>query len=441
MSENKHTDDIEEQSGTVSRRTMLKATAAGGAVAATAGTASGQEDEVLRTYELIGRRDGWEGVSPSEIEGVTNPTLDMVPDETFEVVWENGDGIPHNFSIENEHGQTQVSTDLMGTEGETQSVTFTATSSFTEYFCQPHPQDMRGSIRIVDSLEGGGAAGGTLAVTIQNEQGEGVNATVTVDGTDKEVSPDSPTAQFLLSNGEYTVSVDPSDYYPTASQAVTIDGADAEVTITVASESGAYIHPSSQTSSGTVTVDSATLPEGGYVSVLAPTNFTNFDDGSGGEDPTNRELESFFGKTVFGASEYLGEGTHENVEIELNGGFDATARLVFMAHTDSGTEESLEWASSLGEQDVPYTFSGPNPVARDAVIEYVEPTPTPTPTSTATPTEEPTDEPTDTPTETGTTSTDSPGFGGLSALAGVGAGAAAAARRLAKGDDPEAEEE
>lgn len=432
MSEDTHTDDIEEQSGTVSRRTMLKATAAGGAVAASAGSVSGQEDEVLRTYELIGRRDGWEGVSPSKIEGVTNPTLDMVADERFEVVWENGDGIPHNFSIENEHGQTQVSTDLMGTEGETQSVTFTATSSFTEYFCQPHPQDMRGSVRIVDSLDGGGAAGGALAVTVQNEQGEGVNATVTVDGTDKEVTSTDPTAGYLLSNGEYTISVDPQDYYPTASQTVTIDGSDAEVTITVASESGAYIHPSAQTSSGTVTVDSVTLPEGGYVSVLEPTNFTNYDDGSGEDDPTNRNLESFFGKTVFGASEYLGEGTHEDVEIELNEGFDSTARLLFMAHTDTGTEESLEWASSLGEEDAPYTFSGPNPVARDAVIEYVEPTPTPTETATEEPTDEPTDEP--------TTTTDSPGFGGLSALAGVGAGAAAAARRLAT-DDAEDDEE
>jgi hypothetical protein len=420
MSGDTHTDDIEEHSGTVSRRAVLKATAAGGAVAATADTVRGREYDVLQTYELIGRRDGWEGVSPSEIEGVSNPTLDMVADETFEIVWKNGDGIPHNFSIGNEHGQTPVSTDLVGTEGKTQRITVTASSSFTEYFCQPHPQEMRGSVRLVDTLDSGAAVSGALAVTIQNEQGEGVDATVTVDGTDKEVSPGSQTALYLLSNGEYTVSVDPRDYYPTASQSVTVDGSDVAITITVASDSGAYIDPSDQTSSGTVTVDSVTLPRGGYVSVVKPTNFMNVDDGSEEHDPKNRSLKGFFGKTLLGASAYLDAGTHEDVEIELDDGFDSTTRLLFMAHTDTGTEERLEWASSLGEEDEPYLFSGPNPVARDAMIDYVESAPT---TSV---TDEPTDE--------STTSTDGPGFGGLSALAAVGAGAVAAARRLARGD-------
>lgn len=425
-------DNTTDETGSVSRRTMLKSTAAGGVVAATAGNVSAQDGEFEETYELIGQTSGWEGVAPSGIEGETNPTLDVIPGERYQVVWENGDGVPHNFSIVGGHGQTVQSSDLMGSEGETQTVTFTAEENYQEYYCQPHPEAMRGSFRTVSEGGDGGGASYVLAIAVETEDGEGIDGTVTVDGQDQEITVDDASVSYALPNGEYTITVEPEGYYPVATRQVTIDGGPVETTITVGTESGASIDLGDQTSNGrSVTVDSVTLPEGGFVSIQDPTNFTNFDDGSDEDDPFNRSIESFFGRTILGASAYLGSGTHENVEVELDIPFEGKTRLLAMAHKDTSEGESFDYVDSLGEEDAPYIFSGPNPVARDAMMEYTEPTPTPT----ATPTEEPTDEPTDEP-----TTTDSPGFGGLSALAGVGAGAAAAARRLAT-DDAEDDEE
>lgn len=371
MSENDTTDDT----GSVSRRTVLKSTAAASAVAATAGKAGAQE-EVAETYELIGETAGWEGVAPSDIEGETNPTLDVIPGERYRVIWENGDGVSHNFSIVGGHGQTVQSSDMMGTEGETQTVTFTAEENFQEYYCQPHPESMRGSFRIVSEDGEGGGASYVLSVTVENEEGEPVAATVTADGEDQETTEDESTVSFALPNGDYTLEIDPAGYYPTTTQDVTVDGEPSEVTVTVGSESGAYVDLGDQTSNGlTVTVDSVTLPEGGYVSVQDPTNFTNYDDGSGDDDPFNRSIESFFGRTILGVSEYLDSGTHEDVEVDLDIPFEGGTRLLAMAHEDTGEGESFEYVDSLGEEDAGYTFSGPNPVARDALMEYTEPEP------------------------------------------------------------------
>jgi len=428
-------DNTTDETGSVSRRTVLKSTAAGGVVAATAGKVSAQEEEFEQTYELTGQTSGWEGVAPSDIEGETNPTLDVIPGERYQVIWENGDGVPHNFSIVGGHGQTVQSSELMGSEGETQTVTFTAEENYQEYYCQPHPEAMRGSFRIVSEGGNGGGASYVLAIAVENDAGEGIDGTVTVDGQDQEITVDDSTVSYALPNGEYTITVEPEGYYPVATREVTIDGGPVETTITVGTESGASIELGDQTSNGrSVTVSSVTLPEGGFVSIQDPTNFTNFDDGSDDEDPFNRSIESFFRRTILGASEYLGSGTHEDVEVELDSHFEGEMRLLAMAHEDTGDSESFDYVDSLGEEDAGYTFSGPNPVARDALMEYTEPTPTPT----EAPTEEPTDEPTEEPTAT---STDSPGFGGLSAIAGVGAGAAAAARRLRKGNETDDQEE
>jgi hypothetical protein len=46
------------------------------------------------TVELPGRVDGWQGQSPDEIAGKTNPTLQTVAGQTYTVTWESGDGEP-----------------------------------------------------------------------------------------------------------------------------------------------------------------------------------------------------------------------------------------------------------------------------------------------------------------------------------------------------------
>lgn len=66
----------------------------------------------------------------------------------YTLVWENGDGLQHNFAIEDENGEDLLATDLMSQQGETQSVTFTASAEMAEYYCQVHPTSMRGSIEV-----------------------------------------------------------------------------------------------------------------------------------------------------------------------------------------------------------------------------------------------------------------------------------------------------
>ncbi|SEP91157.1 PQQ-dependent sugar dehydrogenase [Natrinema salaciae] len=134
-----------------SRRRVLQAAAAAGGVAALGGVGLAQETE---TIELGGETSGWQGVAPDDIEGETNPTLELEEGTTYEVTWENLDGLPHNFVIESEDGEELERTELLSVEGETQTLEFEATSEMATYYCVPHSATMRGDI----SVGGGGGA-------------------------------------------------------------------------------------------------------------------------------------------------------------------------------------------------------------------------------------------------------------------------------------------
>ncbi len=129
-----------------SRRTFLKAAAASGTLAAVGGVAA-QEPE---TIELEAYIEGWEGVSPSAIEGEENPTLDLEPGRQYRVVWTNADGFDHNFAVLNADGDQVVRSEVMGEQGATQTVEFEATEEMAEYFCEVHPGTMRGRIAIAE---------------------------------------------------------------------------------------------------------------------------------------------------------------------------------------------------------------------------------------------------------------------------------------------------
>lgn len=92
----------------------------------------------------------WVGVEPEEIADETNPTLSLVAGEDYTVEWTNTDGRPHNFTIEDTNGKKIVSSTVLGETGATQTVEFTATEEMAEYYCQPHPHDMRGTIQVDD---------------------------------------------------------------------------------------------------------------------------------------------------------------------------------------------------------------------------------------------------------------------------------------------------
>lgn len=134
-----------------SRRRFLQTAAATGVATVFSGIGAAQIED--GQIELGGLSDGWVGQAPEEIDGVQNPTLNLEEGESYEVTWQNFDGVEHNFVIINGEGEHLLETDLMGEAGETQSVEFEAESEMAEYYCGPHPQTMRGEITIDDPVE------------------------------------------------------------------------------------------------------------------------------------------------------------------------------------------------------------------------------------------------------------------------------------------------
>ncbi|APW99485.1 hypothetical protein CHINAEXTREME_17690 [Halobiforma lacisalsi AJ5] len=99
-------------------------------------------------FRFLGDASAWQGEAPDGIAGEENPTLSLEAGAEYELVWENADGLQHNFAIEDEDGSDLQASELLGEEGATQTVTFTATAEMSEYYCQVHPGSMRGSIEV-----------------------------------------------------------------------------------------------------------------------------------------------------------------------------------------------------------------------------------------------------------------------------------------------------
>ncbi|WIV67835.1 plastocyanin/azurin family copper-binding protein [Natrialbaceae archaeon AArc-T1-2] len=162
----------------VSRRTIMKIAGAGTATALIAGCTgngdddgngngngdddNGEEDEFdeadwedVEEIELDGPTSGWIGVSPDHIDGVENPTLGLVEGREYEITWNNTDGGNHNIAMidENDEVVEDYETDVMSDEGESQTLTFTATDEIAQYFCAPHPTQMRGDVEIIENDE------------------------------------------------------------------------------------------------------------------------------------------------------------------------------------------------------------------------------------------------------------------------------------------------
>jgi plastocyanin len=111
---------------------------------------SGGGDSPAADIELAAQSNyAWTGIAPTEVEG-DNPTLTLTAGEEYTIAWTNENGAFHNFVIETEDGSKPVETELMSDQGQTQSVTFTATEGMTTYYCDPHQTlGMGGSIDIV----------------------------------------------------------------------------------------------------------------------------------------------------------------------------------------------------------------------------------------------------------------------------------------------------
>ncbi|MFP8952684.1 PVC-type heme-binding CxxCH protein [Natrialbaceae archaeon A-arb3/5] len=110
------------------------------------------------TIELEGSHDddGWYGLGPASIEDEANPTLTLIEGEEYTLEWTNGDDMLHWFEIGDEPSPTSgdlAESDQEGTEGETVTLEFTATSEMAGYVCPPHPDTMSGEIDVVDDDE------------------------------------------------------------------------------------------------------------------------------------------------------------------------------------------------------------------------------------------------------------------------------------------------
>lgn len=104
---------------------------------------SSAETEMIR---LGGETEGWQGEAPSEIEGRTNPTLSLQTETMYELTWENLDGEEHELIIADANGEELEASDESEEEGETVTMTFTATDEMVAYYCEYHPETMRGEI-------------------------------------------------------------------------------------------------------------------------------------------------------------------------------------------------------------------------------------------------------------------------------------------------------
>lgn len=131
-----------------SRRTFLRATAGAVAFGGVAG-AVGAQQEGPQLIVLDGITAGWEGVAPASIEGETNPTLPLVPEQDYRIRWTNVDGQPHNVVMLDADDNHIVGTDVIGSQGATQTLEFTANENMAEYYCEVHPSTMRGGVELV----------------------------------------------------------------------------------------------------------------------------------------------------------------------------------------------------------------------------------------------------------------------------------------------------
>jgi PGF-CTERM protein len=97
---------------------------------------------------------------------------------------------------------------------------------------------------------------------------------------------------------------------------------------------------SQTTTGGSVTVASATLHDGGFVTIH---------DATVANDPLG---------SVQGTSTYLAPGTQENVTVELDEEISSSGTFFAMPHYDTDGDESYDFVTSEGADDGPYVAKG-----------------------------------------------------------------------------------
>ncbi len=247
------------------------------------------------------------------------------------------DGDESYTFAESEGGADGPYTDSDGAVTDAASVSVSATVSMDD-------QQSGGNAVVVDRVdmsEGGFVAihGPTGAVVGHSEYlGAGVHEDVPVTLDERLTSGQTLTAMpHRDTDGDENYTFVESD--GDADGPYTAEGAPVTDSANVLIE--ASLDFAAQTTDGeTVTIDSVTLQDGGFVTV---------------HDATLLSGATF--DSIRGTSMYLGPGTHENVTVTLDEPLSENTTLVPMAHRDTDGDEAYTFEESGGSADGPYATS------------------------------------------------------------------------------------
>ncbi|WP_458209050.1 hypothetical protein [Haladaptatus sp. NG-SE-30] len=170
----------------------------GGTLVGLSAVSTGQQTTTVQpveTFQFGGRVQAWQGQAPEDISDQENPTIQLQAGQVYEVTWENLDGQPHTFALQDSDGQnlpvifpdvevnttgTQTTTttttgtrtttggtvtppedaidvtEQLSQQGATQTLRFVATQDVAQYICTIHPTTMVGDV----NLQGGGGGNG-----------------------------------------------------------------------------------------------------------------------------------------------------------------------------------------------------------------------------------------------------------------------------------------
>ncbi|WP_306059578.1 twin-arginine translocation signal domain-containing protein [Natronococcus wangiae] len=164
------------ETGSTTRRNVLKIAGAAGATALIAGCSDGGgnggngggggnggesqeggqpvpiEPDTRIVFEA--QTQYWLGVEPEDIADQENPTLALQDGESYEIGWEEGDGATHNIELVDDSDEVvdDYQTEEATEGGPEQFIEFDMSGDIAEYVCRPHQGTMRGTIE----MEGGG---------------------------------------------------------------------------------------------------------------------------------------------------------------------------------------------------------------------------------------------------------------------------------------------
>ncbi|PGF16845.1 hypothetical protein CP556_12430 [Natrinema sp. CBA1119] len=112
--------------------------------------------------------------------------------------------------------------------------------------------------------------------------------------------------------------------------------------------------PDQESDGERVTIEDASLSEGGFVAV--------YEGLAVDADPD----------AIIGVSEYLEAGDHENVTIELDEPLEENGSIVAVTHHDTNDDGTFRYAESDGDEDVPYVSGAGAPVIDGAFVTVTD---------------------------------------------------------------------